>query len=196
MAKLLTWGYTAQNEEGNHNERHSKLTIFFYYCYLKWHQHYPRRHWRQNQYISAVFFHVCVRTYCWIHLWMEADTGGYVSQPTSCCISSNLVKCKYVGIYKQRSQKNLTTLMHRKEGENWRNLVWFLSWEVGPTLTLTSAPPVAFFWVPKHTLVNCVPSACISCPHAMLQGVICIRASFWHSSFLMASAGKALTFPS
>lgn len=100
---------------------------------------------------------------------MEADAGGYVSQPSSCCISSGLVNCKCVGIHKQRNQKNLTTLMHRKGGENGRNLVWFLSWEVGPTLTLISAPPVAFLWVPKHTLVSHVPSVCLSCPHGVGQ---------------------------
>lgn len=73
------------------------------------------------------------------------------------------------GFINIENQKNLTTLMHRKGGENGRNLVWFLSWEVCPTFTLISAPPAAFLWVPKHTLVSCAPSVCISCSHAMLQ---------------------------
>lgn len=94
---------------------------FFYYCHLKWYQHHPWRHRRQDQYISAVFFHVCVRANYRIHLWVEADTGGFVSQPTSCCISSSLVNCKCVGIFKQRNQKYLTILMHRKGAENGRN---------------------------------------------------------------------------
>ncbi|KAM3681012.1 ATP-binding cassette sub-family B member 5 isoform 3-T3 [Ammospiza maritima maritima] len=43
--------------------------------------------------------------------------------------------------------------MHRKGAENGRNLMWFLIWEVGPTLTLISTPPAAFLWVPKHNLL-------------------------------------------
>ncbi|XP_077031935.1 ATP-binding cassette sub-family B member 5 isoform X3 [Agelaius phoeniceus] len=41
--------------------------------------------------------------------------------------------------------------MHRKGAENGRNLMCFLSWEVGPSLTLISTLPPAFLWVPKHT---------------------------------------------